>query len=81
MRPRRNGFETAANPIEREQRAPGDAEIGSVKAELALLFAPGNPWKGAQIDETVDDRSQSETFDVIVERGSSRLNSCRRGFD
>ena len=81
MRPRRNGFEAPAYPVERKQRAPGDAEIGSVKAELALLLALGNPWKGAQIGETLDNGSQGETLDVIVERGSSRLNSRRRGID
>ena len=81
MRPRRNGFEAPAYPAERKQRASGDAEIGSVKAELTLLLALGNPWKGAQICETLDNRSQGETLDVIVERGSSRLDSRRRGID
>ena len=56
-------------------------EIGSVKDELALLFALGNPWEGAQIGETLDDRSQGETLDVIIERRASRLDSRRRGID
>ena len=81
MRPRRNGFEAPANPIEREQRARGDAEVGSMKAELALLFAPGNPWEGAQIGETLDDRGQGETLDVIVERRATWRYSRRRGVD
>jgi hypothetical protein len=68
MRPGRYGFEAPANPIEREQRTRRDAEIRSVKTELALLFALGNPWEGAQIGETLDDRGQGETLDVIGER-------------
>jgi hypothetical protein len=66
--PSRNGFEAPApaNLVERKQKAPGDPEKGSVKAELALLFALRDPGKGAQIGETLDDRSQGETLDVIV---------------
>jgi len=43
MRPGRYGFEAPANLVERKQKGPGDPEIGSVKAELALLFALGMP--------------------------------------
>ncbi len=81
MRPSRNGFEAPANPVEREQCSHGDAEVGSVQAELALPVVLGNPWKGAQIGETLDDRGQGETLDVIVERRASRLDSRRRGLD
>jgi hypothetical protein len=80
MRPSRNGFKAPANLVERKQKAPGDPEKGSVKAELALLFALGDPGKGAQIGETLDDRSQRETLDVIVGR-ASRRDSRRRGLD
>jgi hypothetical protein len=81
MRPSRNGFEAPANLVERKQNAPGDREIGSVKAELALLFALRDPGKGAQIGKTLDDRSQGETLDVIVGRRASRRDSRRRGID
>ena len=73
--------EAPANPVEREQRARRDAEIGSVKDELALPFALGNPWEGAQIGETLDDRSQGETLDVVIGRRASRLDSRRCGTD
>jgi hypothetical protein len=78
---RRYRFEAPANPVEREQRARRDAEIGSVKDELALPFALGNPWEGAQIGETLDDRSQGETLDVVIGRRASRLDSRRCGTD
>ena len=64
---------SAFNLVERKQNAAEDPEIGSVKDELALLFALGNPWEGAQIGETLDDRSQGETLDVMVERRASGL--------
>lgn len=44
-----------------------------MKAELAKLLALGNPREGAQFGETLDDRSQGETLDVIVERRASRV--------
>ena len=81
MRRGRYRFEAPAGLVECKQRAPGDAEIGSVKAELALLFALGDPGKGAQIGETLDDRSQGQTLDVLVERCASRPNSRCRGID
>ena len=81
MRARRYGFEAPANPVEREQCARGYPEIGSVQDELALLFTLGNPWEGAQIGETLDDRGQGQTLDVIVERRASRLDSRRRVLD
>jgi hypothetical protein len=75
MRPGRNGFEAPADVVERKQNAPGDPEIGSVKSELALLFALRDPGKGAQIGD------QGETLDVIVGRRTSRRDSRRRGID
>jgi hypothetical protein len=81
MRPSRNGVKAPANLVERKQKARGDRELGSVKAELALLFALRDPGKGAQIGEALDDRSQGKALDVIVGRRPSRRGSRRRGFD
>src|ERR1700730_10325380 len=63
MRPGRYGFEAPANPVEREQRARGDAEISSVKAELALLFALGKHWKARKLARP---KSPGESIEAVV---------------